>query len=129
MKKWSGTTFADESRSEGRSAPIAPRNFFPSGRPARAAFLVAIISLMTACAAQAQMKGNFDDADANHDGHVTLQEYKDYVTARLATANGRIARKFKQLSPEDQAARLQKRFDKMDHGQKGYLDRKDWSGS
>lgn len=27
------------------------------------------------------------------------------------------------------AARLQKRFDKMDHGQKGYLDRQDWSGS
>ena len=102
---------------------------FTNGRSARAAALVTMIGLLGACAAQAQMKGNFDDADANHDGHVTLQEYKDYVTARLATANGRVARKFKQLSPEDQAERLQKRFDKMDHGQKGYLDRKDWSGS
>jgi hypothetical protein len=91
--------------------------------------LVAVLGLVGACAAHAQMKGNFDDADANHDGHVTLQEYKDYVTNRLATANGRIAQKFKQLSPEEQAERLQKRFDKMDHGQKGYLDRKDWSGS
>jgi Ca2+-binding EF-hand superfamily protein len=103
-------------------------NRFPQRRLARSAALVAVIGLMGACATQAQMKGNFDDADANHDGHVTLQEYKDYVTARLATATGRIARKFQQLSPADQAARLQKRFTKMDHGQKGYLDRKDWSG-
>ena len=102
---------------------------FPNGRQVRAAALVAMIALAGAGAAQAQMKGNFDDADANHDGHVTLQEYKDYVTAYLTNANGRLARRFKQLSPEDQAARLQKRFDKMDHGQKGYLDRKDWSGS
>ena len=91
--------------------------------------LVAVVGLLTACAAHAQMKGNFDDADANHDGKVTLQEYKDYVTNHLSSANGRMAQRFKQLSPEDQAQRLQKRFDKMDHGQKGYLDRKDWSGS
>lgn len=104
-------------------------NRFPQRRLARSAALVAVIGLMGACATQAQMKGNFDDADANHDGHVTLQEYTDYVTGRLSSANGRIARKFKQLSPEDQADRLQKRFNKMDHGQKGYLDRKDWSGS
>ena len=102
---------------------------FTNRRHTRAAALVAMLGLMAAYAAQAQMKGNFDDADANHDGHVSLQEYKDYVTSRLSNANGRIARRFKQLSPEDQAARLQKRFDKMDHGQKGYLDRKDWSGS
>jgi Ca2+-binding EF-hand superfamily protein len=97
-------------------------------RQTQATALVAVLGLMAACTAQAQMKGNFDDADANHDGHVTLQEYKDYVSARLAAATGRIARKFQQLSPADQAARLQKRFTKMDHGQKGYLDRKDWSG-
>jgi Ca2+-binding EF-hand superfamily protein len=102
---------------------------FPNARQVRAVVLVAMLGLAGAGAAQAQMKGNFDEADANHDGHVTLQEYKDYVTAHLTSANGRLARRFKQLSPEDQAARLQKRFDKMDHGQKGYLDRKDWSGS
>ncbi len=98
-------------------------------RSRSSAALVALVGLLAACAAHAQMKGNFDDADANHDGKVTLQEYKDYVSNRLSTANGRIARRFKQLSPEDQAQRLQKRFTKMDHGQKGYLDRKDWSGS
>ena len=98
-------------------------------RFASAAALVAAVGIMGACTADAQMKGNFDDADANHDGHVTLQEYKDYVSSHLATANGRMAQRFKQLSPEEQAARLEKRFNKMDHGQKGYLDRKDWSGS
>ena len=129
MKKLSGRIFAGECRPEGRSAWTALRTHFASGRQASATAMVAMFGLLVAGAAQAQMKGNFDDADANHDGHVTLQEYKDYVTTALATANSRIARKFKQLSPEDQAARLQKRFDKMDHGQKGYLDRKDWSGS
>lgn len=98
-------------------------------RTMRVPTLVAVAGLMVACAAQAQMKGNFDDADVDHDGKVTLQEYKDYVTNRLSTANGRLARRFKQLSPEDQAQRLQKRFNKMDHGEKGYLDRRDWSGS
>lgn len=98
-------------------------------RFASAVSLIAAIGIMGACTAHAQMKGNFDDADANHDGHVTLQEYKDYVTSRLATADGRVAQRFKQLTPEEQAARLEKRFNKMDHGRKGYLDRKDWSGS
>jgi Ca2+-binding EF-hand superfamily protein len=100
-----------------------------NGRSMSCAALVAVVGLLAACAAQAQMKGNFEDADANHDGKVTLQEYKDYVTNHLSTANGRIARRFKQLSPEEQAQRLQKRFNKMDHSQKGYLDRNDWSGS
>lgn len=96
----------------------------------RNAALVAVIGLLGACAAHAQqMRGNFDDADADHDGKVTLQEYTNYVTKKLAAANGRMAQRFKQMTPQDQADRLQKRFNKMDHGQKGYLDRKDWSGS
>ncbi len=95
----------------------------------RIAGLVAGLGLLGACGAYAQAKGNFDDADANHDGKVTLQEYQSYVTQRLNTSDGRLARRFKQLSPQDQAQRLQKRFDKLDHDHKGYLDRKDWSGS
>jgi len=98
-------------------------------RPVGSTALIAVVGLLAACATHAQMKGNFDDADANHDGKVTLQEYKDYVTNRLSAANGPLALRFKQLSPEDQAQRLQKRFNKMDHGHKGYLDRDDWSGS
>jgi Ca2+-binding EF-hand superfamily protein len=42
---------------------------------------------------------------------------------------GRMAQRFKQLSPQEQAARLQQRFAKMDSAHKGYLDRNDWSGS
>jgi hypothetical protein len=91
--------------------------------------LAAMATLVGVSVAQAQMRGNFDDADMNRDGHVTLQEYENYVTSRLAAANGRLAQRFKKLSPQDQAARLQQRFEKMDHGKKGYLDRNDWSGS
>jgi Ca2+-binding EF-hand superfamily protein len=79
--------------------------------------------------AGARMRGDFDAADANHDGKVTLQEYQSYATGRLMEANGRLAQKFKQLSPQEQAARIQQRFEKADHGHKGYLDHQDWDGS
>jgi len=71
------------------------------------------------------MKGNFDDADANHDGRVTFQEYEAYTANRLMAANGPRVQSFKQLSPQEQAARLQQRFEKRDNGHKGYLDRND----
>jgi hypothetical protein len=87
------------------------------------------LALLAAPAAEARVKGNFDDADANHDGRVTLQEYETYTTNRLMQANGPRAQKFKQLTPEQQAARLQQRFDALDKGHKGYLDRNDWNGS
>jgi Ca2+-binding EF-hand superfamily protein len=88
-----------------------------------------MVALAGTPAAAAQLKGNFDVADANHDGRVTLQEYEAYATSRLMAANGRMAQKFRQLSPQEQAARLQQRFAKMDSAHKGYLDRNDWSGS
>jgi Ca2+-binding EF-hand superfamily protein len=87
------------------------------------------VTLLSASIAEAQVKGNFDDADTNHDGRVTLQEYQTYTTNRLMQANGPRAQKFKELSPEEQAARLQQRFNTLDKGHKGYLDRADWSGS
>ena len=135
MTKPSVTISAGDSRPEGRGAGIAPRNRFGSNPPTlRAGALVAVLGLLCACTGHAQMRGgaprgNFDDADANHDGRVSLQEFEDYATKRLAAANGRMAERFKQLSPQEQADRLQKRFNKLDHGQKGYLDRNDWSGS
>jgi Ca2+-binding EF-hand superfamily protein len=91
--------------------------------------LAVLVALVGTPAAAAQLKGNFDAADANHDGRVTLQEYEAYATSRLMAANGRMAQRFKQLSPQEQAARLQQRFAKMDSAHKGYLDRNDWSGS
>ncbi len=95
----------------------------------RLAALVVIIALASPLLAQAQMKGKFDDADVNHDGRVTLQEYQAYVTQRLTVRNGPVAQQFKQLSPQEQAARLQQRFETIDSGHKGYLSRSDWSGS
>jgi Ca2+-binding EF-hand superfamily protein len=89
---------------------------------------LAAMSLLGTPLAQAQMRGNFDDADKNHDGRVTLQEFETYAAARLMAANGPRARRFKRLSPEQQATLLQQRFERMDRGEKGYLDRNDWSG-
>ncbi len=99
-----------------------------SHAPLTMAALAVVVALVGTPIAQAQMRGNFDDADTNHDGRVTLQEYEAYATSRMMAANGRMAQRFKQLSPQDQAARIQHRFGKMDHGHKGYLDRNDWNG-
>jgi Ca2+-binding EF-hand superfamily protein len=134
MTKSSGTILAGDSRPAARGAGMAPRRRCGSTAPGlRTAALVAVLGLLGACSAYAQMqgpmRGNFDDADANHDGRVTLAEFKDYLTKRLTAGNGPVAQRFKQLSPQEQADRLQKRFNKLDHGQKGYLDRNDWSGS
>lgn len=92
------------------------------------ATLVAAAALAVIAPAQAQVKGNFDDADTNKDGHVSLQEYEAYATQRLLAGTGRLARRFQQLSPEERSARLGKRFNKLDHGHKGYLDKNDWTG-
>jgi hypothetical protein len=93
-----------------------------------AAALALLVLFAGARAAHSQTQSTFDDADANHDGRVTLQEFEDYVTKRLEGATG-AARKFKQLSPQEQETRLQERFEKADTGHKGYLDRADWDAA
>jgi hypothetical protein len=98
-------------------------------RPLRAAGLALAMIIVAATAVDAQSRGNFDDADANHDGHVTLQEFEAYATKRLMSANGPMAQQFKKLSPTEQTARLQQRFETLDHGHKGYLDRNDWDSA
>jgi Ca2+-binding EF-hand superfamily protein len=90
--------------------------------------LVAVFAGAT-CAQAQMMRGNFDDADANHDGRVTLQEFEAYATGRLMAANGLMAQRFKEMTPQEQSARLQQRFEKLDRGNKGYLDRSDWDGT
>jgi Ca2+-binding EF-hand superfamily protein len=104
-------------------------SFLMTRLPSIVASLAVLATLAGAPVALAQVKGNFDDADTNHDGRVTLQEYQTYVTHRLMASNGPRAQKFKELTPDQQAQRLQQRFDELDAGRKGYLDRKDWSGS
>ena len=91
--------------------------------------MIGMLGLIGAGAAYAQMKGNFDDADANHDGRITLQEFEAFASNRLMAGNGPRAQRFKELAPQDQDARLQARFQKLDRGGKGYLDRSDWSRS
>lgn len=88
-----------------------------------------ILILLGAPRPQAQMKGNFDDADADHDGRVTLQEFENYVTRRLMSSNGPMAQQCRELGPQQQAAQLRRRFERMDKGNKGYLTREDWDGA
>ena len=91
------------------------------------AIAIAVLTCLTLTTAQAQMKGDFDAADANRDGHVTFEEFAAYAKQELADASGRKARRFRQLSDEQQTKLLHKRFDKADRNHKGYLDRSDWT--
>jgi Ca2+-binding EF-hand superfamily protein len=90
---------------------------------------ITALTCLVFTAAQAQMKGDFDAADSNHDGHVSFEEFAAYATQQLDNANGRKAQKFKQLSGEQQTTVLRKRFGRADRRHKGYLDRGDWSGA
>ena len=87
----------------------------------------AALTCLVSIAAQAQMKGDFDAADSNHDGHVTFEEFSAYAKQQLDAGNSRKAQRFKQLSTDQQTAVLRKRFDRADHSHKGYLERSDWS--
>lgn len=97
-----------------------------SRRLATAALAVTILGTPLA---HAQMRRNFNDADVNHDGRITLQEFESYATQRLMTGTGFRAQRFQQMSAQQRQAVLQRRFGQMDHGHKGYLDRSDWNAS
>jgi len=101
---------------------------FPNPVPLRSVALAMMAALMAASTAYAKNLGNFNAADANHDGRVTLQEFSTYETQRLETSNGFTAQRFKKMTPQEQEARLQARFKELDSGNKGYLDQNDWNG-
>lgn len=88
--------------------------------------ILATAILSVASVAHAQGGSRFAKADANHDGRVTLREYENFVGSRLSKAQNPRAERFRQLDPERQASVLQKRFQKLDRGQKGYLVPADW---
>ena len=90
------------------------------------ALIVTGLFLCIVSAAYAQPDKRFERADANHDGRVTLQEYQTFVGNRLRKAKGPRAEKFRSLDPEQQAAVLQKRFQKLDREHKGYLSPEDF---
>ena len=91
--------------------------------------LVMTVGLTLAPASRAQMRGYFGDADSNHDGRVTLDEFETYASTKLDTRGGLTAQRFRAMSPQEQGARLQQRFDANDSGHKGYLTQKDWTGT
>jgi hypothetical protein len=89
--------------------------------------LVAIVSVIAATSvagarvASAQVKP-YCAADMNSDGRVTLQEYESWATNRLMAVNGARAQRFKELTPQRQAALLQRRFEMLDLNRLGFLD-------
>lgn len=89
-------------------------------------FAMAAATVFGVTAAEAKMAGSFSAADANHDGRVTLQEFQAYATTQMLASNGRRAERFKEMSPQERAARIQHRFEKLDSGNKGYLVASDW---
>jgi hypothetical protein len=90
--------------------------------------LVCLAGLLAASPALAAPKlGDFAMADTNHDGQISLQEFESYETQRLMQAHGMLAQHFQKLSPQQQQAALQKRFNKLDSGAKGYLNQNDWN--
>lgn len=105
---------------------MSPQSSRTSRRFVIAALAVTILGMPLA---HAQMRGNFNDADTSHDGRITLQEFESYATQNLMAGTGFRAQRFRQMSPQQQQAVLQQRFEQMDHGHKGYLDRNDWNGS
>ena len=84
--------------------------------------------LMTQAAHAANL-GSFTDADTNHDGCVSLQEFETYETARLMAAHGFMAQKFQQMTPQEQSARLQAKFGQLNASGNGCLNPNEWSGS
>ena len=84
------------------------------------------VSAMLSTTALARAGSRFETADTDHDGRVTLQEFETFTGQRLILGNGKAAQKFRQLNPEQQAHRLQARFNRLDQGHKGYLVPTDW---
>lgn len=70
---------------------------------------------------------SFQTADANHDGRISQDEFAAFARARMASSGGMRAAMFGRLAPEDQKARLDEAFARMDSGGKGYLEPDDWN--
>ena len=93
--------------------------------------LVAVATLGPAAHAQSKRSGAaaFSRADVNHDGRMTFREFEAFTANRLMRGSGKAAQKFRQLSPQQQQTRLQRRFERLDEGYKGYLTPGDWAAA
>jgi Ca2+-binding EF-hand superfamily protein len=83
--------------------------------------LAAATVLALAPLAAAEAGGRFDKTDANRDGRVTLQEFEAQAMRHMMNGRGKRAEKFRQLNPQQRAKRIQRRFQRLDEGGKGYL--------
>ena len=64
---------------------------------------------------------DFNDADTNHDGHLSFDEFNIEVRKILSSRDDFSSRGFAMLPTSAQDAVLNDEFHKMDQGQKGYL--------
>ncbi|MGX7345397.1 EF-hand domain-containing protein [Acetobacter pasteurianus] len=69
---------------------------------------------------------DFNDADTNHDGRLSSDEFDTEVRKILSSRDDFSSRGFAMLPTSAQNAVLNDEFHKMDHGQKGYLNVNDW---
>ncbi|WKC16518.1 EF-hand domain-containing protein [Acetobacter pasteurianus] len=69
---------------------------------------------------------DFNDADTNHDGCLSFDEFNTEVRKILSSRDDFSSRGFAMLPISAQDAVLNDEFHKMDHGQKGYLNVNDW---
>jgi Ca2+-binding EF-hand superfamily protein len=77
----------------------------------------------------AEAGGRFDKVDVNRDGRVTLQEFEAHTTRQMANGQGKPAEKFRQLSAQQRARRIERRFQRLDEAGKGYLTRADFEAA
>ncbi|MBV1838300.1 EF-hand domain-containing protein [Acetobacter estunensis] len=92
-------------------------------------------SLLSGCSAApkpgsseelAERQSTFEKVDANHDGHISWDEFRVGVTAILEKENSWRAAGFRTMFPGQQQSILRSNFDKMDTGHKGYLVFSEW---
>ena len=89
------------------------------------ALLAAAAIALGAAAAHAR-DGRFQRMDADHNGRVSFAEFDSFTTQKMMRGSGKQATKFRQLSPEKRARRIQRRFHRLDEANKGYLTRDDF---
>ena len=92
-------------------------------------FVLAAVAAVALLPLSAQAAGRFEKTDLNGDGRVTLQEFEAQTTRQMMNGRGKQAEKFRQLSPQQRAKRIQRRFQRLDEARKGYLTRADFDAA
>ena len=82
----------------------------------------------SSCLAQVQTdkSQSFSEADKNHDGKISFEEFEIYVRSYLRKKSNFESSGFSMLPYSTQEAILKDHFDKMDVRHKGYLVQTEW---